>query len=466
MPEVPPYRREAYSRIYDAVTARKRMVVVTGPRRVGKSTLLKQVIHGLIANQALTPGQYPSILYFSMDDPALKMPGFNTDQFMNDLAQAMAARSAVSPAYVFLDEVQRFPYWELYLKKFFDLQLPVQFVVSGSASSPIFKKSKESLLGRVDSFRVQPFSFSEWTNAKLALQDRANALMVGDVMLLCAAEDFALRRITIDAFIERANSLCGRSDLSPLPINDYFFEGGFPEVWDMDSLTQMQEYLYQHQVEKVLYEDLVSVADVRAPDLLRRFYLGLLNDPGRETNLSRLSSDLAIKRSTIEAHLPLLEATDLVWRMDKFSGVRSTPKAGNFKTYLLDVAVRNAVLKISKETLIADPGTLGHYAENVLANHLRLWPGLIDMGYFRERDREMDFVIDLGAHRLAVECKYREQQDFREIMRLIGIAESLKCEALVLVTKNPLPSGLRDDVCAASGLRFAAVPLSSFLMLF
>lgn len=64
--------------------------------------------------------------------------------------------------YLFLDEIQRLDRWELYIKKYYDLKYPVRFVLSGSASSPIFKKSRESLLGRVKDYHLPPFSFREF----------------------------------------------------------------------------------------------------------------------------------------------------------------------------------------------------------------------------------------------------------------------------------------------------------------
>src|SRR5690606_40266235 len=97
------------------------------------------------------------------------------------------------------------------------------------------------------------------------------------------------------------------------PVEAFLFEGGLPEVWNQPTLLAKQDYLYQNQVERVIFEDLLLAAEFRKPEMLRRFYLGLLKDPGRETNLSQVSKELGMVRSTIESYFPLLEATDLVW---------------------------------------------------------------------------------------------------------------------------------------------------------
>jgi predicted AAA+ superfamily ATPase len=60
------------------------MILVTGPRRVGKSTLLQQCIQRIVQTSTDPAGQAKRIVYFSMQDPALDLPGFNQDQFFND----------------------------------------------------------------------------------------------------------------------------------------------------------------------------------------------------------------------------------------------------------------------------------------------------------------------------------------------------------------------------------------------
>jgi len=249
-------------------------------------------------------------------------------------------------------------------------------------------------------------------------------------------------------------------------VEQFLFEGGFPEVWSLPSLLAKQEYLYQNQVERVIFEDLLLAAEFRKPEMLRRFYLGLLKDPGRETNLSQVSTDLGMVRSTIESYFPLLEATDLVWRLHKHTSTKATPKAGNFKTYLVDLAVRNAVMKLSQAQMVADPTLMGAYAENVVANHLRRWPGLVELGYWRRNNDEIDFIVDLGATRIAVEVKYRNQVLDKDVLKAARLAQTHGCEACVVVCKEPLAAEVLERLKAAAPLPLAVVPLAAFLMLF
>ncbi|MDR7149596.1 putative AAA+ superfamily ATPase [Hydrogenophaga palleronii] len=466
--ELPTFRRDVFDDLYADVTSLPQMVSVTGPRRVGKSTLLQQCIQQLIADAPDGAAQARRIVYFSMQDPGLELPGFDADRFFNQLVASAAAQAKEGTVYLFLDEIQRFPRWELYLKKYYDLKTPVRFIVSGSASTPIFRKSRESLLGRIKDFHVLPFSFREYwaSNPNLGLSARRRKMLPGFGELGREWSSVVDQKTLVTHLSEELPKFQGIWNTAASIVEPFLFEGGFPEVWNLPTLLAKQEYLYQNQVERVIFEDLLVAAEFRKPEMLRRFYLGLLKDPGRESNLSQVSKELGMVRSTIESYFPLLEATDLVWRLHKHTSTKATPKAGNFKTYLVDLAVRNAVMKLSQEQMVADATLMGAYAENVVANHLRRWPGLVELGYWRRNNDEIDFIVDLGSTRIAVEVKYRNQVLDKDVLKAARLAQEHGCEACVVVSKEPLPDEALERLKAAAPLPVAVVPLAAFLMLF
>ncbi|MCK9199690.1 MAG: ATP-binding protein [Gallionella sp.] len=457
---LPEFHRDVFDDLYADIQRLPQMISVTGPRRVGKSTLLRQCIRKLIQEHGQEQAQ--RIVYFTMDDPALLLPHVDMDRFFEDLVAEFARRAKDGAVYLFLDEIQKFPRWELYLKKHYDLKTPVRFVVSGSASAPIFRKSRESLLGRIHDYQVLPFSFREFycfpmrnLAASRELKQAGNRLRVNRTP-----------KELVAALIYVVSVASSESCVADDALRTFFFEGGFPEVWNLPDILAKQEYLYQNQIERVIFEDLLVAAEFRKPEMLRRFYLGLLAEPGRETNVTKLSKDIGITASTITTYFPLLEATDLVWRLHKYTGSKATAKAGNFKSYLVDLAVRNAVLKLTPERLLADDQVLGLYAENIVANHLRRWPGLVELAYFRERNNELDFIVDLGATRIGIEVKYRATLNDRELSKSREIAESLGCEAFVVVCKDRPDDALEKRLQEKSKIPLAVVPLADFLLLF
>ncbi len=467
--QLPSFRRDVFDAVYTDVTTLPQMVSVTGPRRVGKTTLLQQCIQKIIADAPDPAAQAQRIVYFSMQDPLLDFPGFNQDKFFNDLIAAAVRASRQGVTYLFLDEIQRFPRWELYLKKYYDLKTPVRIVVSGSASTPIFKKSRESLLGRIKDFHVLPFSFREWLFVTAQQSKGDRNLSAERTAFVRKGEQ--IRNRPAPEFMDLLNTLVHAWKNQPVDfVAKFFYEGGFPEVWDLPTQLAKQEYLYQNQVERVIFEDLLLAAEFRKPEMLRRFYLGLLKDPGRETNLTQLSKSIELSRSTIESYFPLLEATDLVWRLHKHTSTKATPKAGNFKTYLVDLAVRNAVMKLSQEQMVADPTLMGAYAENVVANHLRRWPGLVELGYWRvhtgKAHDEIDFIVDLGPTRIAIEVKYRNEVQHKDVLKAARLAHDHGCAACVIVSKQAMPSQEVDILRSSAQVPLAVVPLAAFLMLF
>jgi uncharacterized protein len=456
---IPDFRRDVFDVLYADVKSLPQMVSVTGPRRVGKSTLLLQCIKQLIADAPDGPAQAQRIVYFSMQDPGLELPGFNQDRFFNDLVAAAVSASKQGTTYLFLDEIQRFPRWELYLKKYYDLKTPVRIVVSGSASTPIFKKSRESLLGRIKDYHVLPFSFREWACVHGHIADTTAMRELGKEFSSWSPVEM------VDELAQLLLDLPNDKHVAK-QCENFLFEGGFPEVWALPTLLQKQDYLYQNQVERVIFEDLLIAAEFRKPEMLRRFYLGLLKDPGRETNLSQLSQTIELARTTIETYFPLLEATDLVWRLHKHTSTKASAKAGNFKTYLVDLAVRNAVMKLSQEQMVADPTLMGAYAENVVANHLRRWPGLVELGYWRRNNDELDFIVDLGHSMIGIEVKYRNQVQDKDVLKAVALAKQLNCAACIVVSKTALDEEDVARLVAKSSIPLAVVPLAAFLMLF
>ena len=462
---LPEFHRDVFDDLYADIQRLPQMISVTGPRRVGKSTLLRQCIRKLVQEHGNQQAQ--RIVYFTMDDPALLLPHVDMDRFFEDLVAEFAKRAKDGAVYLFLDEIQKFPRWELYLKKHYDLKTPVRFVVSGSASAPIFRKSRESLLGRIHDYQVLPFSFREFFCFGFLAKDNLNASRE----LLYLGNEMRRNRTPTEVVSSLKNIIAAPKKIEGVQIvreilNLFFFEGGFPEVWKLPDILAKQEYLYQNQIERVIFEDLLVAAEFRKPEMLRRFYLGLLAEPGRETNVTKLSKDIGITASTITNYFPLLEATDLVWRLHKYTGSKATAKAGNFKSYLVDLAVRNAVMKLTPERLLADEPVLGLYAENIVANHLRRWPGLVELAYYRERNNELDFIVDLGATRIGIEVKYRATLNDRELSKSREIAESLGCEAFVAVCKERPDDTLEKRLQERSKIPLAIVPLADFLLLF
>ncbi len=453
---LPLFHRPIYDEIFKGLKEIPQIISITGPRRVGKSTLIRQIARTLIKE-----GTKPEhIVYYSMDDPALLRAEVNHDKFFDSLMEMARKNAGSDLLYIFLDEIQRFERWELFLKKYYDLHYPVRFAISGSASSPIFKKSRESLLGRIKDYHILPFSFREFllyhNREDTAIIDRFNEIYkTGKAVMgmftrhpeYAELQEVAVPEIPVELRQNVDDHLA-----------KFLIEGGFPEVWTLPDWETKQSYLFDNQVEKVILEDLVLAVELRKPEMLKRFYISLLENPGREINFQQLAQDLGINRATIEKYFPLLEMTDLIHHAEKFTRSSVKVRRGNIKCYLIDLALRNAILRI-QESLLKDARILGLYAENLVFNALMKWEGTVTISYFREKESEVDFIAHLGAGKyLPLEVKYKERIDEGELRTIRKFCERLKCSAGIVVTKSWDDFGARE--------RLFYMPLPHFLLLF
>jgi hypothetical protein len=453
---LPPFHRPIFHQLCDELQTVPQILSITGPRRIGKSTLLYQIVKKFLA-QDVRPDH---LIYYSFDDPALIARHIKVDELFDHIMKLVVRQRESGPTFLFLDEIQRWERWELYLKKYYDLRYPFKAVISGSASSPIFKKSRESLLGRVKDFHLLPFSFREFVLYSLRdttdLLQEVNALYsLGKTAQGMFAEDplTELQTVTLRLPGERL-----QTELDRL-LRLYLLEGGFPEVWALPTWVHKQEYLYDNQVKKVIYEDLILAAEFRKPELLKRFYISLLEIPGREISVQTVVKETEIAASQIEKYLPLLEMTDLVYRISKFRTKPLRLRKGLMKFYLVDLALRNAVLRLN-ETLLSDDTTLGLYAENLVFLALRKWRGTIQLDYYRERHSEVDFIVQCGPQRfLPVEVKYRNEIKAGDLAGVQRFCNRFPpSPQAILVTKRWADFGRKEGAFL--------LPLSMFLLLF
>lgn len=456
IPNLPTFQRPVFTTLAEDLERIPQILSITGPRRIGKSTLLIQLVQKLLGN-GVSPQK---LVYYSFDDPSLIARRVKVDELIDKVMKDASQGKDSGITYLLLDEIQRLDRWELYLKKYYDLKYPVRVVISGSASSPIFKKSRESLLGRVKDYHLLPFSFREYALFSLRGDPRLLAEMAmiydqGKTIQGMLAEDPTVVQQTV-TIAQPSSEL--RRQLDTL-LQKFLLEGGFPEVWDLPTWVAKQEYLYDNQVKKVIYEDIILAAEFRKPELLKRFYISLLEMPGREINVQSVAEETEVGTGQIEKYLPLLEMTDLIYRISKFRTHPLRVRKGMMKFYLVDLALRNAVLRLS-ETLLTDETTLGLYAENLVFLALKKWKGTIQMDYYRERHGEVDFIVHIGPQKfLPVEVKYRNEIASGDFSGLQKFTAKFKRSVLpIMVTKKWTDVGWKGETFL--------IPLPMFLLLF
>lgn len=389
-------------------TSVRRAVVFIGPRRVGKTVMLKHLVARLLAEGVTGT----DVLFLSLDTPLYSGRSLESlVQLFIDLQQHPAGK----PLWVLFDEVQYLKDWEVHLKSLVDTYPHIRFVASGSAAAALRMKSRESGAGRFTEFILPPLTFAEY----LLFAGQESALIVPGPPQDDHAPSY--RATDIHALnVEFVN---------------YLNYGGFPEaVMNPAVRANPARFLRQDVVDKVLLKDLPSLYGIGDTQELNRFFNVLAFNTGNEIGLEDLSKHSGITKAKLGDYLEYLEAAFLIRRVHRIddNAVRMQ-RARTFKVYLTNPSIRAALLGMVQ----ADDDAMGNLAETaVWSQWLHSAEISRSLHYARwkvgRQDLEVDIVsLDLRTlkPRFAVEIKWSDRIP-GALSELRGISE--------LAAKNPL----------------------------
>lgn len=437
------YRRFAF---YDAMkrledTQIRRTVVLTGTRRVGKTTIQYQMIDTLLKN-GITPGR---IVFISLDHPMLKLSN------LNDILECYHENVwPTQDVYYFFDEVQYANSWDKWLKTIYDTQPDTKCVATGSASPALVRGSTESGAGRWSVIQVPTLSFYEY------------CALIGVQTPEIDAE------IRPTAFAEMTQQQRSQIMLKLAPLQNHFSRyltvGGFPELALANSDLMAQQIMREDVVDKVLKRDLPSLYSIRSPLELERIFLYLCNVSSDIVSFAAVSKELdGVSRTTVENYVKYLESANLIyqsWPVDM--GGRKALKVQP-KIYIADAAIRNAVLM--DDELLTNPIELGKIVETTVYKHVSnfCYPQAARVGYSRggPKDTEVDIVVDYpNGKKILIEVKYREQAPIPNGDAIIEL--SREANASIIVTKRADDYG---DHHTPDGRNLIRIPAFAFLYL-
>ena len=437
------YRRFAY---YEAMkrldqTDLRRTVVLTGTRRVGKTTIQYQMIETLL-KRGVNPQR---IAFISMDHPMLKLSS------LNDILECYHENIWPNQdAFYFFDEIQYASDWDKWLKTLYDMQPDTRIVATGSASPALMKGSTESGAGRWSVIPVPTLSFFEYC-----------ALIGVEVPEL--GPDIRPTAFSRMAHTERTEVML---KLEPLQnhFNRYLQVGGFPELALASNDLMAQQIMREDVVDKVLKRDLPALYNIRSATELERIFLYLCNVSSEIVSFTAIAKELGgVTRPTVENYVNYLESANLIyqsWPVEM--GGRKVLKAQP-KIYIADAAIRNAVLM--DDDVLTNPIELGELVETAVYKHVAAfyYQRAARVGYYRggKKGREIDVVVDYpNVRNILIEVKYREQApipDDSAICELCGEAS-----AAIVVTKRPDDYGTHH---APNGRELIRIPAFAFLYL-
>lgn len=419
----------------------RRTVVLTGTRRVGKTTIQYQMIQTLL-ERGVAPQK---IIFISMDHPMLKLSG------VNDILECYHENIyAEQDVYYFFDEIQYAQDWDKWLKYIYDNQPDTNVVATGSASPALIKGNQESGAGRWTAIQVPTMSFYEY--CELLNLDRPEL-----------PKNFKVTQMLQMTQQDRTKIMLQLSKVQNY-FNRYLQVGGFPELALADNDIMAQQIMREDVVDKVLKRDLPSLYNIRNATELERIFLYLCNVSSEIVSIDAIAKELSgVSRPTVENYIQYLESANLIyqsWPVDMAGKrvLKSKPKI-----YIADAAIRNAVLM--DDSLLTDPVEMGKIVETAVYKHVVAfyYQKATSVGYFRggKKNKEIDIVVDYhNAANILIEVKYREGAPISDDDAIYELCA--EASAAIIVTKTASDFGVHNT---KSGKDMLRIPAFAFLYL-
>ncbi|KAF0152863.1 MAG: putative ATPase [Ignavibacteria bacterium] len=326
-----------------------KVILLLGPRRVGKTILLKQITE-------------------TIDEPYLILNGedFSTHDLLEKRTVQNYKQLIGNKRLLFIDEAQKIPGIGTKLKLMVDEIENIKIIITGSSAFDILGETGEPLTGRKITFTLFPFSEQELMHT--------------------------------DTIIERRENLHLR-----------LIYGNYPEVTLIKNLEEKSEYL-KEIINSYLLKDILMFENIKNSSRIINLLRLISFQVGSQVSIQELASQLQINRATVEKYLDLLSKVFVLYKLEGFSRNLRKEIVKHSKWYFYDNGIRNAVIaNFSPLNLRSDTGMLWeNYIMSERIKH-QTYSGMITNNYFwRTYDQqEIDLVEERGGNLYGYEFKWK-----------------------------------------------------------
>lgn len=332
---------------------RGRAIMLTGPRRSGKTTLIKKIIEASLKE----------VLFFDGDDPTVRkvLEEPNTEELRTILGSA---------SIIFIDEAQRIPGIGLTSKIITDQFKEKQLILSGSSAFELSGNMNEPLTGRKWSYDLLPVSWEEWQ------------LHAG---YLKAEQDLENRLVY----------------------------GFYPEV--LTNPDEKQEILHE-LMDSYLYKDILNYAGIRKPDILQKLVRALAFQVGQEVVHKEVGDLIGLDTKTVSRYIDILEQAFVLFRLPAFSKNLRNEIKKNSKIYFFDNGIRNAVIGALQPLAVRqDIGALWeNFLVSERVKQLRYQQDRRQIYFWRTtQQQEVDYVEVINGSVFGYEFKWNPRRKIR-----------------------------------------------------
>lgn len=382
------YKRPIHKVLLSRLGEPRRFVqVLAGPRQVGKTTLVQQVLADLSM-----PAHYASA-----DEPVAKDRLWVEQQW--EAARRFVSGPGRAPAAVLvLDEIQKIPGWSDIVKFLWDQdsarRSPLRVVVLGSAPLLVQRGLSESLAGRFEVIPVTHWSLGE----------------------MQAAFGWSLEQ--------------------------YVFYGGYPGAAPLiHEHRRWRQYILDSLVEPTISKDILQMQRVDKPALLRRLFELGCHYSGQVLSLTKMLGQLQDRgnTATLAHYLDMLRGCGLLEGLHKYAGQKVRQRASSPKFQVHNNALISALAEDGFGAARADPEYWGRLVESAvgayLVNSARVSP--LRVYYWQHVNEEVDFIVAKGGKIIALEVKSTRRR--AALAGIEAFAKQFKVHKKLLVGGQGIP---------------------------
>ncbi len=392
----------------------RKAVIITGPRRAGKTYFLYQIASSLKSK---------NILYFNFEDERVVKPSVEDLTLVLESYQELHPESALESLNVFLDEVENVTDWERFVRRLLDRGARV--FITGSNSKLLAAEISTALRGRSVSYKINPFSFCEFLKAN-GITETGDKLIHGNTRF---------KALTL--------------------LEKYLKWGGFPEVALVED-EQLKRQILQEYLLTMMHKDIIERYKVDNIPALENLIKFLISNITSQVSFNKIeqwmnSIGIIVSRTTLIEYSKYLENALAFSYTSKFEYSLKQQTRSLPKVYSTDTGLHTAnSFKTTHDT--------GRIMENMVYCHIakKGWEIFYDSNGY-----ECDFIIKQGekiTDLIQVCWKLDEETQPREIDGLTNAMKKFKLKKGKIISWNDKKTEEKD------GLKIEYIPLMEFLL--
>ncbi len=385
----------------------RQIVLVTGPRRSGKTTAITKTMQDLLDRGVNSK----NTMYFSFDEVLSREHTILEDVVSYFLENVVPTKpSKKNPVFLFLDEIQFINEWPTILKRIYETKPNVKIFASGSSSLGLRKGMGESLAGRAFDITIPTLSFREYLAFKGIEVPRIPPIGSGAPV----PESFMLIQNEV------TNAL-----------TNYLVRGGYPETVGMQPITKVHRYIRQSVLDRVVYHDLPETESIANPASMMHLLKILASMSSQMFEIANIAPDIGMKAQTASKYLSILERAMLFSTCYNYTKSMVKQARSSKRAYLTDTGLISALLGLDDMTGSQE---LGRLAETAAYNHLSRTSQVF---FWRDpQGNEVDIVLPSRHGPVPIELKYQTSIYKSDAKGLARFCEVHGCNKAYLVTKD------------------------------